>query len=259
MPVPKLDEVFRELKNYKNPDNTPVLQEITLPNNGVRTLLISFADINVRKNFIKKVRLSSFSGGRGTNTLSAILHQLGFEPTIPVLRPQPQLEFRLTDHAGYNVTINSYQNIILPSFTQEESNYINRFAERWSKGKYQNVRDSLSNYQSPAPSPTSSLFSRQESHSTLRSLLNKSPSPSRSPQPSTSGIQRYSPTQVSRPTRIQRSQQSVNTTYDPYARPPGAPRPLSRPQTRYEPQSSIYSQRSPTYKEWFDEDDESWM
>ncbi|WP_139216995.1 hypothetical protein [Xenorhabdus mauleonii] len=45
---------------------------------------------------------------------------------------------------------------------------------------------------------------------------------SRSLQPSTSGLQRNSPTQASEP------QRPATPAYDPYARPPGAPRPPER-------------------------------
>ncbi|MDE9553546.1 hypothetical protein [Xenorhabdus bovienii] len=229
MSVPKLlDEVFRELKHYKNPDNTPVLQEITHPNNGTRTLFIYFANIDVRDNFMREVRLSTLSHTRGANSLKIVLYQLGFKNTAP--HGKTYSELRLTDHAGHNVTINAYQNIILPSFTLEESNHINRFAERIRERKYQHIRDALRNYQSPVHSP------------------------SRSPQPSTSGIQQNSLPQVGGPMRNPRQRQHVNTEHDPYELPPlSIPRPRApRPQIPLSPQRQVSPIRQYTSSEDLD-------
>ncbi|MDC9605593.1 hypothetical protein [Xenorhabdus griffiniae] len=290
MSVPKFNEVFEELMRYRNPSGTPVLQEVT--HNGTKTLLIRFDDINARTSFADKTRLTTKGYlRRNSNSYSYVLEQLGFESTNPwyINSNVAKLEFRLTNHPGYDVTIHAYQNILLPSYSPEESSSLNLFKERLdeNKRKYQNIRDSLRNYRSPRSSPakspqveSSGFFSAHnppnpQYEQDIQQAIRESritayqdgsmPGTSNFLQTAQSGgpVRRLVPSTSQRSAPYPQPQRS--STPDPYAYQRGAPRPPSRPQTPSSPQPSTssqpsgYSQRDAEYKRWFDEDDESWM
>ncbi|MBC8950051.1 MULTISPECIES: hypothetical protein [Xenorhabdus] len=298
MPFPKLNNLFQELTRYINPRGTPALQEIIDPTNGTRTLLIRFESIKARTSFTDKVGLSQF--GCSCNHFITIFKALGFEPTNPWCgkgSSDARLEFKLTNHPGYNVTIHAYQNILLPSYSPEENSWINRFKERLDekKRKYQGIRDRLRNYRSPGSSPvrspqaeSSGFFSAhnspasqyeqymwqaiQQSHITAYQH-GDIPGPSNFLQTAQSSgpIRRQLPLTSQRPAPYQQPQRSspprspVYTSVPVDIPRPHAPRPPVRVQTPYTPQSptpsqpSSYSQRSAEYRQFFDEDDESWM
>ncbi|PHM69286.1 hypothetical protein [Xenorhabdus kozodoii] len=237
MPDPQLNEFFHELENTLNPTGTPALYEYIDPINQSRTLVVAFENEDVRSDLRQRARLNNCNSIAKINSLLYKLHQLGFEQdkrlAISICsNAYYGSAFKLTNHAGYNITLSTYKSVILPSFSSGEPSYLNRFKERMMEKKYQYIRERLKSYQSPTASP------------------------SRSPQPGPSGLnvrQRSlsprSPVYTSVPVNIPRSH---------------APRP-PRVQTPYTPQPSTssqlsgYYQRSAEYKKWFDEDDESWM
>ncbi|WP_340608320.1 hypothetical protein [Xenorhabdus bharatensis] len=253
MSVLKLDEVFKELMRHRNPSGTPVLQEVT--HNGTRTLFIRFDNPNVRKNFTEKAGVYNYRRGSngGVHYYLNIFTALGFESTIPWHESsgRPKLEFRLTDHPGYDVTINAYQNILLLSYSPEESNQINRFKERLDEKnkRYQHIRDALRNYQSPTASPARGPQAIQQSrimayqHGDIPGTSNflqiaQSGGPVRRLAPSTS--QRSAPYQ--QPQRSSSLRSSVYTSVPDVIPRPHAPRPPARPQTPYLSQPSTSSE-----------------
>ncbi|WP_338803102.1 hypothetical protein WDV76_12135 [Xenorhabdus griffiniae] len=161
MPDPVLEGVFRELENTRNPSGIPVLCEYNEPTNQNRTLTAIFENENVRNDLRRRAHLNQATNVSISNSLPNRLHQLGFELDMQLslsIRSHSQdgSVYRLANHTGYDVTLNAYKTIILPSFSPQDVYYINRFKERITERKYHNIQDALRNYQSPAPSPSRS-------------------------------------------------------------------------------------------------------
>ncbi|PHM29063.1 hypothetical protein [Xenorhabdus innexi] len=161
MPDLALEAFFRELEKTRNPNGTPVLCEHheSINQNRTRTLTVVFENEDVRHDLRKRAHLILERKSSASNSLPKKLHQLGFEHDRLMSSATKNSEcsvYKLTNHSGYDVTLNAYKTVILPSFSPLDPSYLNRFKERMTERKYQHIRDSLRNYQSPVHSPARS-------------------------------------------------------------------------------------------------------
>ncbi|MDE9565739.1 hypothetical protein KKI93_17140 [Xenorhabdus bovienii] len=225
MPDPQLNEFFHKLENTYNPTGISVLSEYTDPINRNKTLVVAFENENVRNDLRQRARLANNRQTTTNNSLLGKLHQLGFEfdrglTQLICSDIHTSSAFKLTNHAGYDITLSTYKSVILPSFSSEESSCLNRFKERMMEKKYQYIRERLKSYQSPTASP------------------------SRSPQPCSSSLNTQ-----------QRSSPPRSPVYTPVPvniPRPHAPRLPSSPQTPLSPQRQVSPIRQYTSSEDLD-------